>query len=267
MWTIFLRVLNDRKRSLIIFSIAGIGLLWMFIALYPIIEEQTTVIMELMEGFPEGFMKAFGADPDSFTTVEGFLAAKQYSATWPIMVILLLVALAGTVIAGEIEKGSIEISLSRPVSRLKIFFGRYMVGIVGLIVFTFFSVFSLVPLAAIYDVDIGFSNVLKLSIITFLFGLTVLSLSMLLSAIFSEKNRVYMFVGGFMVIMYILNIVALIKESIDYLKYSSFFHYLDTNGALILDSIGNTSIIVFSTCAIVFTIIGAWWFNKRDIAV
>lgn len=267
MLTIFFRVLKDRKRSLIIYSLAGIGLLWIFIAVYPIIEEQSSVIMELFEGMPEGFLKAFGADPDSFTTVEGFLATKQYSATWPIMVILLLVAFAGTVIAGEIEKGSIEISLSNPVSRLNIFFGRYAVGIVGLLVFTFFSVFSLVPLAAIYDVDIGFSNVLKLSVITFMFGWTVLSLSMLMSSIFSEKNKVYMFVGGFMVVMYMLNVVALIKESVDYLKYTSFFHYLDTNGALILNSIGNTSIIVFSICAIIFTIIGAWWFNKRDIAV
>ena len=183
------------------------------------------------------------------------------------MVILLLVALAGTVIAGEIEKGSIEISLSNPVSRLSIFFGRYLVGLVGLIAFTFFSVFSLVPLAAMYNVDIGFSNVLKLSVITFLFGLTVLSLSMLLSSIFSEKNKVYMAVGGLMVVMYMLNVVALIKESIDYIKYASFFNYLETNGALILNEIGGTSIIVFLVCTVIFTIAGAYWFNKRDIAV
>ncbi|MDP2683763.1 MAG: ABC transporter permease subunit [bacterium] len=267
MWTVFLRVLNDRKISLAVYCLVGIVLLWMFIILYPIIEEQASVIMELFEGLPEGFLKAFGADSESFTTVEGFLAAKQYSATWPIMVILLLVALAGTVIAGEIEKGSIEISLSNPVSRLRIFFGRYSVGFIGLLAFTVCSVFSLVPLAAFYDVDIGFSNVLKLSIITSLFGLTVLSLSMLLSSIFSEKNKVYMFVGGVMVVMYMLNVVALIKEDIDYIKYASFFHFLETNGALILNEIGNISIIVFAVCSIAFTIIGAWWFNKRDIAV
>jgi len=267
MWTIFSRILSDRKISILVYCLTGVAFLWMFIAIYPIVEEQASVIMELFEGMPENFLKAFGADSASFTTFEGFLAAKQYSATWPIMVILLLVALAGTVIAGEIEKGSIEISLSNPVSRLKIFFGRYFAGLVSLIAFTFFSVFSLVPLASINDIDIGFGNVVKLSIITFLFGLTVLSLAMLISSIFSEKNRVYMAVGGVMVVMYMVNIVALIKQDIDYIKYASFFNYLETNGALILNEIGNISIIVFAICTIVFTTIGAYWFNKRDIAV
>lgn len=267
MWTIFLRVFNDRKISLVIYSLAGIGLLWVFIAAYPIIQEQTTAMLELLDGFPEGFLKAFGVDSGSFGTVEGFLAAKQYSATWPLMVILFLVALAGTVIAGEIEKGSIEISLSNPVSRLSIFFGRYLVGLTGLVIFTFFSVFSLVPLAALYNVDISFPAVLKLSTIAFLFGWAILSLSMLLSSIFSDKNRVYMTVGGLMIGMYMLNVVALIKEEIGYIKYVSFFHYFDTNGALILETIGATSVIIFCICGIVFTGLGVWWFNKRDIAV
>jgi len=241
------------------------GLLWMFIAMFPIVQEQTEGIMAMIEGMPEGFMKAFGVDAESFTTVEGFLAAKQYSATWPMMVILLLVALAGTVIAGEIEKGSIEISLSRPVSRTKIYFGRYFVGLISLAAFTFCSVFSVIPLAELYNIDIAFSNVFKLSIITFLFGWAILSLAMLLSSIFSEKNRVYMVVGSLMIGMYILNTIALIKESIEYVKYVSFFHYLDTVGALIFNTIGNTSVIVFICVAIICTIIGMLIFQKRDI--
>ena len=140
MGTIFLRVLKDRKASLIIYCLTGIGLLWLFIAAYPIVQEQTMAIMELLEGMPEGFMKAFGMESDSFTTVEGFLAAKQYSATWPLMVILLLASLAGTIIAGEIESGSMEITLSRPISRTKIYFGRYLAGLMSLFVFNIFSV-------------------------------------------------------------------------------------------------------------------------------
>lgn len=267
MWIIFIRVFNDRKKSFLIYCLVGLVLLWMFIALYPFIEEQSSVIMELFEGMPEGFLKAFGADPTSFTTIEGFLAAKQYSATWPIIVILLLAALASTVIAGDIEQGSIEISLSKPVSRYGIFFGRYLVGFVGLLAFTACSVLSLIPMASLYNVEIGTSNVLKLTLITFLFGLVVLSLSMLLSSIFSEKNKVYMVVGGIMVVMYMLNVVALIKEDIDYIKYASFFNYLETNGALILNKIGTSSILIFLICAIIFTISGSYWFNKRDIAV
>ncbi|MBU0612740.1 ABC transporter permease subunit [Patescibacteria group bacterium] len=266
MFTIFISIVKDRKKALLIYCLTGILFLWLFIAFFPLMQEQTASVVELMEGMPEGFMKAFGVEKESFTTVEGFLAAKQYSATWPLMVILLLVAIAGTTIAGEIEKGSIEITLARPVSREKIFFGRYMAGTAMLLVFTFFSIYSVLPLSVIYDVDIQLSSIVKLSVIAFLFGLAVLSLSMFMSALLSEKSKVYMIVGALLISMYIMNTVALIKVELENIRYASFFNYLDTNGALILNEMSALSIWVFIGSAIAFTSVGAYIFNRRDIA-
>lgn len=266
MLTIFLSIIRDRKKALLIYCIAGVVLLWLYVAFFPLMQEQAASVASLMEGMPEGFLKAFGIDTESFTTIEGFLAAKQYSATWPLLVILLLVAVAGTTIAGEIEKGSIEITLSRPVSRLKIFIGRYLAGSIMLLIFTVFSVYSVLPLGAIYDVDIQFSNILKLSILAFLFGLAILSLSMFISAFLSEKSKVYMIVGSLLIGMYILNTVALIKADLENIKYASFFNYLDTNGALILNEIGGLSVAVFIAFAVIFGLGGAYLFNRRDVA-
>ena len=62
-----------------------------------------------------------------------------------------------------------------------------------------------------------------------------------------------------------MNTVALIKADFENIKYASFFNYLDTNGALILNEIGGLSVIVFLISAIVFGGVGAYLFNRRDI--
>jgi len=270
MLAIFKRILIDRKYSLIIFLVVGIGMLWMYVAMFPAIQTQGEFIVDILEQFPEKVqtvMEGLGADAASLTTIEGFLASKQYSLIWPLLAVLMIAGLAGATIAGEIEKGSLEITLARPVSRTKILLGRYLAGVVLILAFTFVSIFSIVPLAGLYDVDISISNVVKLSVLAFLFGWAVLSLSMFFSSILSERSRAFATIGGLMMGMYVLNTVALISEKYENIRYTSFFHYFDTVGALINNTIGRTSIIVFIICIIIFTGLGIYLFNKRDIVV
>jgi ABC-type transport system involved in multi-copper enzyme maturation permease subunit len=87
------------------------------------------------------------------------------------------------------------------------------------------------------------------------------------SAFFSERSKPYMFSGGILVLMYVANIVANLKDQLKNFKYLSFFHYYDQNQALIHNTIETNSIIVFAGVAVFCTVIGAIYFSKRDIAV
>jgi len=49
-------------------------------------------------------------DMQSFlASIEGFLAAENYSIMWPIILIILTLSLGASAIAGEIEEGTMEI--------------------------------------------------------------------------------------------------------------------------------------------------------------
>ena len=116
MWSIFTRIIKDRRVQILVYCLASVGLLWMYIIFFPAIKEQSANMEQLLKSYPESFLKAFNFDIRSLNTVEGFLSTEQFSFVWPLMVIFMMIGFGGGAFAGEIEKGTIEILLAQPVS-------------------------------------------------------------------------------------------------------------------------------------------------------
>jgi ABC-2 type transport system permease protein len=182
------------------------------------------------------------------------------------MVIIFVIAYGGAQIAGEIEKGTIETILAQPISRLKIFLGKYLAGVASIVAFCAVSIFAVIPLATLHGVDYRLENFWTMSILGFLFALAIFSLSMLATSIFSEKGKSNFAVGGIIIVMYVINVVSTFKESLEDLRYLSFFYYYDHSSAILHNKIDSLAIWVFLGVSVVATILGALWFMRRDIA-
>ncbi|MFC1632582.1 ABC transporter permease subunit [Patescibacteria group bacterium] len=267
MFTIFWRTIKDRKTSLIVYCLGAVLVVWMFIAMFPTIQEQSENFAKLAESYPEGFMAAFGIEQMSFDTIESFLSLEHYSILFPIMIIFLLLGLAGAAIAREVEKGTIENLLSKPISRTKVFFGKYLAGIFALVLFIIFGVFSTALLCEISGIEYVLKAHALVGALSFFFGWAVLSISFMFSTIFSERNKTHMASGMILLGMYLANVAASLLDKISDLKYISLFYYFDYNTALLDSQLELLPIIVLGGVAIICTAIGVVWFNKRDIAV
>lgn len=269
MWTIIKRSLKDYKTPLIIFSLSSIGFLWMYIAMFPSIAKESAKMTELVKNYPDAMFKAFGIDPNqlTFSSIESFISMEHFSLVWPIMAIAMAVSLAGGAIAGEIEKGTMAILLSQPISRLNLFFSKYLMGLISITIFTALSIFLTLPLAKIHNVAHTSESYPIMFALGILFALAIYSLAFLFSSIFSEKGKVVFVTLGIVILMYALKIVSSLKESLTDLKYSSFFYYYNQNAALVDHRISNESIIAFSSVIIICTILAAIIFSKRDVAV
>jgi len=92
-------------------------------------------------------------------------------------------------------------------------------------------------------------------------------MGMLFSAVFSERSRVYMACGAILLVMYVLNVVALLSQNLEWLKYASFFHYYDYHAAIVDGNLNIFNVLLFSGVIAVCSAAGTWWFTKRDIAV
>ena len=267
MLTIFWRTIRDRKISLIVYMAAAMLFMWMYVAMFPSIAEQAEAFTAVFENFPPAVFEIFGIEDLNMSTLENFLSVEHFSLVLPIMAIFLLISVAGRSIAGEIELGTVELLIGRPVSRLKLFLAKYLSGMGILTVFTIVAVFSIIPLAALHGLEYKIESFAAGALIVFLFGWSVFSVAMMFSSIFSEKGKVYMACGGILLAMYVLNVVALMKDNFDALKYLSFFHYYAYSDALIRQSLYGTGCLVFVGVSVACTGIGLSWFLKRDIAV
>jgi len=222
----------------------------------------------MVQNYPEGLLKAFNVDMTAFSTsFNAFLAAENFSFMWPILAIMIGIGYGSASIAGEIEKGTIEIMLAMPVSRLKIFFSKYLAGIFGITIFTVLSITSIYLLATAFSVESSLGGVLAMTALGLLFAGAIFSLTMLFSTLFSEKGKASMSVLGIILPMYALNLVASLQENLNGLKYLSFFYYFDANNALLNNTITGTTLIIFGLTIIGTTITAAVRFMKRDVAI
>ncbi|MDP3965083.1 MAG: ABC transporter permease subunit [bacterium] len=265
MLALILRNFKDRRTSWIVYSLSGVLLLWMYVALFPTFSEQAASMDEFIKSFPEGFMKAFGIEDFDLSTIEKFLSTEQYSFVWPLLTLFFLVSMAGSSLAGEIERGTSEMLLARPVSRNTLYWSRYLSSAAMFVVFLAFTVLAVIPLSELHGVEYVIKSHLILAGTAFLFGLAVLSIAMMLSALFSERSKVYMITGGVLVAMYVLNIVSVLKESLVNVKYLSFFYYFDPGDALVRQEVSPEGFWVFLGVIIVCSMAGSIFFSRRDI--
>ncbi len=269
MKAIFWRTIKERRIILLIYCLGIIGFLWMYIGMFPSFADKKEEFNQLMQYYPADLMKAFGVQEVGaiFSSIENFLAMEQFSIIWPIIVIAFVVSIGGASIAGEIEMGTVETLLSLPVSRIKIFFAKYLGGLVLTTVFTAVSIFAVIPLAAAYNVEYQASHYVTTFVISLLFAWAIMSIAFFFSVIFNSKGKAYFIPVGILILMYVFKIISSLKDDLKDLQYSSFFYYFDANKSLVDNKIDSWSYLVFGGVIIVFTIVAVLWFSKWDIAV
>ncbi len=267
MFTIIIRTLKDRLVTTLAYCGASVAFLWMYIALFPYIRDQAASLSELMDAYPKELMEAFGIKSLElqFAHLGSYLSTETFSLMFPIMLVALVVGFAGSALAGEVEKGTIELLLSQPISRVQLYTAKYLAGVKVLGAFTVVSVFGIIPFAAIYRADYVLADITRFWVVAFLFGLALLSLSFLASSIFSDKGKPAFIVTGIVILMFVLNILASLKPSLIRLRDYSFFHYYDPTITLAGGAIDSRVVWVFLGVSVVATTLGAIWFTRRDI--
>ncbi|MGH2625974.1 MAG: ABC transporter permease subunit [Anaerolineales bacterium] len=106
--------------------------LWalLVMSLYDTVAANQQMFQQLLAAYPPQF-EAFFGDLGAFATVEGFLSLEFFSFM-PLLLGVFAVLGGSWLLAGDEERGLLELYLSNPISRLSFFAGR-VVGLVALI--------------------------------------------------------------------------------------------------------------------------------------
>jgi ABC-type transport system involved in multi-copper enzyme maturation permease subunit len=265
MFAVTWRALLDRKWTIATFLLVGVLFAWIYVITYPSVQATQASIADFVNQLPPALNKAFGLDPATFGTFQGYVAGKQFSLLWPVLLTSLLGGLSANFVSADIEKGTIELALSQPISRMKVFLAKVAGGIIADLLYVTFSVLSFIPIAANYGIPYKSNAFVLLAEVGFILGLTFFGLGMLSSSLFSEKDKSLFLTIGVFIAMYVLYIASLLDSNLEKLKYGSFFYYYDYNSVLTTAKVVTAAWPVLLGTFVLFTASGLIWFNKRDI--
>lgn len=265
MIAVLFRTLRDRWRMLLAVSVIGVGTTLMYVSLFPSYQDLLTKNQQLFNEMPEALLKAFNIESATFDTIEKFLTIEMYSLFWLVLAIILTLSLSGSSLAGEVERETVMQSLGQPISRSSFYLGKFLGAAKIFSAFNLVVVLSVFPFAAMFDVTVLPWHYLSAVVLCELFGLAFLGLGFAVSAWLSDKGKVYMALGGVVLVMYVLNIVSALLPKLEKLQYASLFHYFDPNSFLVRGEYALTSMLVFAGVAVSGMLIGWWRWVHRDL--
>ena len=238
---------------------------WAFLlpVIYATFGREMEVILE--SGIiPDAFLNLMGADPFS---LDGSVAL---GAVHPIAIALEVVypvGFAAAAIAGERQRGTLEVLLSRPLSRRTLFWTLLAAIIGAAIVTTAAMTLGTVAGAALYDVagglDAGELGLLGLNTVLLLAALGAISLAA--SASFDRLSPALGIALSVTLLGYVLEILGTLWPDAAFLQPYSLFHYLRP-----LEILGGKAnlgdLAVLAGVLVASTAYGLWRFPRRDLA-
>lgn len=250
--------LSDRRRSLLAWGLP-LGLMSAFIvAIFPSVEDS---ISKAVEGYPEGLKEAFGIG--QLNNVEQYLHAEMLSLIIPLALGYLAVRAVASGLAGAAETGRLDVLLSAPVSRRRLVaagFAATAIELAAVLLITGLitaagSLLAGAGLAA-GPAAAGFANVWPLALLFAGLGIIVCGWSLRTSVVTGS-------VAGVLVTMYVIDLVGRLDSSLSGVRYLSVFKYY---GNAIEDGIEPLAFCGVTAAAVVLAVVGAWLFERRDVA-
>jgi len=247
-------------------GVIGLALaVWAF--LMPVIYATFGVQMEalLQSGIiPEAFLRLLGADPFSLN------GAVALGAVHPValgMQLVYPVGFAAAAIAGERQRGTLEVLLSRPVSRRTVFATLLLATTLFAVVTTVAQVIGTVAGATLY----GVADRLEPSALAFL-ALNTLLLLVALAAVCLAASASYdrlsmpIAIGLVIVIAgYVLEVLGTLWPDAAFLQPLSPFHYLRPL-EILAGRAAMTDLLVLAALGAAAAAFGLWRFPRRDLA-
>ena len=250
--------LHDRRRSLWAWGVP-LGLMSAFIvAIFPSVESS---ISKAVQGYPQGLKEAFGIS--ELSNVEQYLQAEMLSLIVPLALGYLAVRAVASGLTGAAESGRLDVLLSAPVSRRRLVAAGFLataVELAGVLLLTG-ALTGLGSILAGAGLDAGraaagFANVWPLALLFAGLGIVAAGFSLRTSVVTGS-------VAGVLVGMYVLDLVGRLDPDLDSVRYLSVFRYY---GNAIEDGIEPRAFLGVTLAACALAAIGAWLFERRDLA-
>jgi ABC-2 type transport system permease protein len=118
--SVFTKTLRDVRRAFAWWSIGLVAMVAMMVSVWPSVRDNAS-LNKLVQDYPEalkGFL-GFGGDLD-YSSAAGYLGIELFSFVVPLLLLIAAINAGSNAVAGEEERGTLDLLLSLPVSRRRV---------------------------------------------------------------------------------------------------------------------------------------------------
>lgn len=259
---IFARTLRDNGWTIFWYAVGLVAISFYLMYFFPYISRQQE-ILKLLDNMP-AFIKNLVGDTVKLGTPEGFFHIQPFSVFAPFIFLIFSISKGAEAIAGENEKGTLDLLLSSPISRRRVTaekFGAIAAASLFLSV-VFWGGMTLASL--VFSIAISPLRLGEAILSCFMFSAAFTALTMTLGSLTLKKKMSIGIVSGYALAAYLVNayapMVTLLKP---YRPFSLFYYYNGASPVIYGLDIGHFLVLLGIT--ILFFVLAALLFENRDL--
>lgn len=254
----------QRRWSTLFWSLGVIFFVFINLIFYPSFKNQSAEYEKLFAQMPES-AKALISDTGDFLSPAGYLSSQVFYLMLPLLLGILAISIGVSIIGKEEREGTIELLLSRPISRVKLLAGKALVGLaivggVGLV-----AALAVAVISKLVELEVPFANIFLAGFSTLVLVISFGAVGFAASCLGRGGRTVAIAVATFYAFGgYILASLVDVAEWLKWPSKAFPFNYYQPGA--VLEGTYNWANMLFMLGVIVVAGLVSWWaFARRDL--
>jgi beta-exotoxin I transport system permease protein len=262
---IALKSLRDIRRGFLWWSLGLAGFVALIVSVWPTVHSNPS-LTKLAQDYPEALQAfiAFGGAVD-YSSPAGYLGIELFSLMVPLLLLVAAIGTGAGSIAGEEDRGTLELLLANPVSRTKVVLEKtaaLVLEIVGLGAVLWVALWVGALLASM---DISAGHLAAATLMAVLLAVAFGTIALLLGAATGKRTVAIGLTAAAAVAAYLVNGLAPLVHALEVpQKLSPFYHYAVSDP--LRSGLSPTHVGILVAIAVVATALAPYFFSRRDVA-
>ena len=264
-WEITLQALRDSWRRLAIWAASFAGLIALYAVIWPSVRGNTSW-RNLFGTLPETYRALFTASGTiDLSTPGGYLGIELMGFMGPALIAVYAITTGAAAIAGEEDLGSLEVTLSAPISRARVFAQRCVALVIGIVTLMAAVGAALWIFSALLGMGLGLGAIASGAAALGLFGLFTGAVAIAVGAATGSAAAARGLAALAAVVSYLINALAQITSVLRPARPVSPYYLVLGNEPLAhgLRLIGAVSVLGI---AVILAVAGGILFTRRDLS-
>jgi len=226
---VLVEALRERRRSLLWWVLGLAALIALNVAFYPSVRDDEA-LSDYAKDLPDSVRALFAGGELDLTSPAGYLNSQIFALMAPLILLIFTIGAGAGAVAGEEERGTLDLLLSHPVRRRDYVVQRFL-ALAALVAALAIVLLATVALGSwVVDLEIGFGKLLAASVSVGLLALLFGAIALAVGAVRPGRSRAIAVAAGLALAAWIFDGLAQAVDALEpWRPLAPYYHALGQN--------------------------------------